>query len=237
MVEILGTTYYTTGQAKILFFILSPVAIFFTIWLVRRLFGKKRPPVLLMFMLVICVLIGLFAVLHWDIYQAGQQITPLCREQAGMHIYKRVTADSVAGSMDPQYWSEYGFSFVEDIDRNGHIRRGSLVNGRSVIEPVNEMASQYLYKVKDEEIKGLNNRYIIYKKTHYIIDRNNKEILGNLIIFSMRPGWADHWLPGVYHAWRCGDNVIQDGNIKYLTLDDLIKATVEPMDNGRSNKY
>ncbi len=221
MITLFGTTYFTAGLALILFcFISSIVLLIFRPFSAKASRERKRA-----FFIVELVLFGL---LHWDIIVAGHQVSKMCREQGGMHIYKTVEADSMAGLFGIKYWSEYGFSYVEDNDSRGNIIRRSMINGEIVKERVDKITSQYIRITKRENVGRLVDKSFIIRITHTVNDRADGAILGELIYFTIDQGWADHWLPGEYTPWKFCNKTTRNGSTVSLGIDELVKNTVIP---------
>ena len=229
MIEILGTTYYTHGYAALLFVLIAVVTLtLFSIFRWRYPKAIQLPKGKLL-ALKATFLVVLFFALHWDIILVGHQVSKLCKEEGGLHVYKTVKADSVAGLYGIKYWSEYGFLYVEDVTTLGGKVRLSMVGGEVVKEPINEFISPYEFKSKSEfNIARYVKKTLIWKDRKFIVDRQTAEVLGEYTCFIIGQGWADQWLPMNYIPWQCGNVKFVDEKKEYLTSSSLVKAVVKP---------
>lgn len=228
MIEIFGTTYYASWIVTTLFCLISLIFAVIIMLVIWRLPKKERSSKkkLLIFVGVFELLI--FGILHWDIIVAGHQVSKMCREQGGMHIYETVEADGMAGMSGIRYWSEYGFSYVEYVDSRGDVIRSTMVNGERVKERVDKITSQYIRITKRENVASLVDKSFLQKITHTVEDRSDGTVLGELIYFTIDQGWADHWVPGEYTPWVCCNKGMRNGRSVFLTLDELVKDVVTP---------
>ena len=225
MIEIFGTTYYTSWIAATLFCFISLI-VFFVFLLLS---AKKRSSIRKLIATFVVLELGIFGIVYWDIIIAGNQVSKMCHEQGGMHIYKTVEADGMAGLFDIQYWSEYGFSYVEYVDSRDEIIRSTLINGKVVKEKVNEISSQYIRQTKRENVARLVDKSFIIKIAHSVVDRSNGDTLGELVYFTIDQGWADHWVPGEYTPWTSCNKEMRNGKNFFFTVDTLVKDVVKPL--------
>ncbi len=105
MIEIFGTTYYTSWIAATLFCFISLI-VFFVFLLIS---ARNRSSIRKLIAIFVALELGIFGVVYWDIIIAGNQVSKMCREQGGMHIYKTVGAEGIAGLPGIIGWSEYSF--------------------------------------------------------------------------------------------------------------------------------
>lgn len=166
----------------------------------------------------------------WDVYAIGVEAKRLCREQAGLHVYRTVAADGLLGWGLGKRETEHGFKFAESGGTLNRKFRDVMKDGKVVSEQVDEFISRYQYKTGD-------NHVVIGKhfarSSDQVIDRQTKEVLGELIVLSIYPGWFDNIaiaLTGTgsgFSPWRCGEEP-PPGRKAALGLYDLIFATIRP---------
>jgi len=224
MIEIFGTTYYTSWIAATLFCFISLI-VFFVLLLVS---AKSRSSKRKLVAIFVVLELGIFGIVYWDIIVAGHQVSNMCHEQGGLHVYNTVEADGMAGIAGIKGWDEYGFSYVEYVDSRGYIIRSTMNNGKIIKERVDRMTSQYIRITKRENVGRLIEKSFIKRISHSVVDRINGDLLGELIYFTIQQGWADHWVPGEYTPWQCGNKELRNGHTFYLTVSTLIKGVVEP---------
>lgn len=166
-------------------------------------------------------------VAYWDVYQISKEARRLCKEEAGLHVYKTVEAESFLGSVvGIENWSKYGFQYVEGLYK-GQKTRVMYKEDKVVYETIPEYTSQYQSLSEEKVIKGS-----FVKTRRVILDRQTGEILGEEIAFKVYPGWLDSRLLGVLgFTWippRCdGDFSPEPGKTTFY-YEDLIKAVIKP---------
>lgn len=226
-----GVNYYTHCSGFIFVFPfvvwLFFAVVLFLSQLAENIFEKAGKPLKWRSVILPAVMIPIsFVVAFWDVYFIGQQATKLCKEQAGLHVYKTVEADGVSGIYNIKYWSEYGFKFIENIDIGNKIRY-TYVGGKSKVELVDKFNSKYA--IVNNNIK-ISNRIFVVKYLSINIETN--EILGDLAYVVVYGGWADmlfYNLTGfTYSPWSCGRGKNIESNSE-LTDFDLVKATIKPV--------
>lgn len=225
--EIFGIRYYTHGFGLI--FVL-PFVIWFFVASVLTLKGLlvehtfKWRGLLLSAFLIVVTLVTVF----WDVYQIGQQATKLCQEQGGLHVYKIAEAEGFIGDTSIEYWSKYGFKYVEYKYASGKLKskkiRFIMKNNKPINLMIEDFKSQYkLVITSDYSNPNITiHRYVI---TNII----NNNVLGEAVKFGIRGGWADMLFFGItgfnYSPWICSE--IIDGHI--LNPGDIVKATLKPI--------
>src|SRR3989338_1034007 len=73
-------------------------------------------------------------VAYWDVYQISKEARRLCKEEAGLHVYKTVEAEGFLGDISIDYWAKYGFEFVESLYRRNK-PRFTLHQGKVIFVP------------------------------------------------------------------------------------------------------
>lgn len=174
-----------------------------------------------------------FIAVNWDVWLVSREANRLCREQGGLHVYKTVEAEGLAGETSIKYWSQYGFTYVD-----GGGKRYTLVGDEEHVEPVPEGQRARYGAGTYENYAPVAPR--IHRSGSHVIDLETGEELGKHVTFSIGRSWADRWLPGLlpmeHTPWICGKWVpeeLQDRYGKTYGVKDLIIATVIPT-NQRS---
>ena len=168
-----------------------------------------------------------FLVGYTDVIYISLKARKLCREEAGLHVYKTVKAEGFLGyATDIKYWSIYGFEYVEGLYK-GQKTRITFQNGEVIKVAIPEYTSNFEYVTNS---KILNDP--IVKNIQIIRNRHTYEILGEIVSFKVYPGWIDSWLVGVLgFTWippRCDDNYpLERGKTTHYS-DDLIKSVIKP---------
>ncbi len=229
MIDILGNTYYTSWIAKILFCVISLIVTGLIIIRFLRQPSRNKPSIMKLLLIIVVSELLIFGALYWDIIIAGNQVSKMCREQGGMHIYKTVAAEGMAGLQGMRGWAEYGFSYVEYVDSRGNVIRSKMFNGEIVKESVDEITSQYIRITKREYVARFIDKSFIKKISHSIVDRSSGDVLGELVYFTIDQGWADRWIPGEYTPWTCGNKEMRNGHTYFLTVSTLVKDVVKPL--------
>ena len=121
-----------------------------------------------------------------EIFYISYKASRLCRTHAGLKVYKTAKADGFRWSENIEFFSKYGFSFVESsggTSDNPIITRHTIENGKPVVTRVKQYASEYEITYKDP--------VILYKYFstfgEMVTNRNTGEILGELTVgFSLQ---------------------------------------------------
>ena len=167
-----------------------------------------------------------------DVVRTGRTAHRLCREQGGVHIYKTVEAEGFLGASSIEYWSKYGFRYVEGGGTRGRKFRATIENGKVVDREVPEYISRYQWKGKENHVPVAP---LIARSSSHVIDRRTGEELGTLVWFSIYPGWVERWLIGAtfgdVRPWICGDR-LDPSKPRYnnhYTYSDLVMAVIKPV--------
>jgi hypothetical protein len=162
-----------------------------------------------------------------DVYLIGRDADRLCREQGGLHVYKTVEAEGFLGSGD-ESWIKYGFEYVETGGIGTKKFRISTREGKVITEEVDEYISSYRLAGQDHEVVNKH----ISKSSHQVISRTSGEILGELVYFSIYPGYFDGIflkLTGSGPAlWHCGNEPPPGSDVLRLGSSDVVRATLIP---------
>ena len=189
-------------------------------WLVLRRFKFG------LILIVIGILwTGAVVAAYWDVYLISKEAERLCREEAGLRVYKTVEAEGFLGDSGIEYWSQYGFRYLEAEFIGGRKFRYTLLDGEVVKEPVEELWSRYEYATDSEVLE-----MPFTRDRKFIRDRQSDEVLGEIVSFAVYPGWIDSRMLGFLgFTWtppRCvGDHPPTAG--KSLSYVILLKAVVK----------
>lgn len=240
MITIFGTTYFTIGAGLVVLVIAAPFLFWFARWLWRP--SVEDEPRRVRLLAVGGTTLGLLALLavglFWDVYLIGQRAKELCQE-TGLVVYRRTTAASFLGDVNIEYWSRYGFHFVE-YRTNGKILRTTLDGEEPRKDWAEAAASQFELSSASVAPRTERTSAVDQQIRHHVarvIDLSNGDILGQLSEYSFRPGWFDRSVISLtgfaFVPWRCGRSI--DGAIALghqgdrLNEHDLVKAVITPL--------
>lgn len=223
--------FYMTGLGVMAYgAIYLPIALFVS-WQVHRRILLRLPKAWLRHVLVFAISGAIVTAPLWDVYAIGQQAERLCKEQAGLHTYKNVEAEGFLGDSAIEYWSKYGFKFVESGGGN-MMSRYTLRDGKPTHERIQEFTSRYQLK-KGDNYMGIGKH--VARSSEVVIDRQNGETLGSLVYFSIYPGWFDSVLIGLtgtgsgFSPWQCGNEPTKGHEALRLGGSDVVLATIRPL--------
>jgi len=180
-----------------------------------------------------------FFVGYTDVIYISLKARKLCREEAGLQVYKIMRTDRVLSPIsEAENWLKYGFKFVESWEKEKKVRL-SFKDGKITKEDIEYFTVKYQGKTF---YKPLNIPIIEQKETLFVFNSairpldeiiSANELLGEIISYSVYPGWLDRRLLGLLgFTWippRCdGDFFPQRGKSTIYT-NDLIKAVIKPM--------
>ncbi len=163
-----------------------------------------------------------------DVFLTGQKASELCKNEAGMHIYKKVKTEGVLGLYSIEDWSEFGLKYVEYEISKGEMFREFIESEKVKKIEIDDYMSEYEVVRKREKVTDK----ITIGKTQ-IVNRSNDDVYSELVIIGIHAGWADMLfinLTGTnYSPWGCGREV-KDQSDFILYPSDLIKASIIPND-------
>ena len=228
--------FYFTGAGWLGYFIYVPVALLVT-GLIYQLLLRRISLLVIRWPVMIIVSIVLITWPLWGALAISYQAEKLCKEQGGLHVYKRVETDGFIGLAGIKKWSEYGFTYIERGGLNNKKYRYAMKNGEEVREEINEYTSRY-QTGSSEGFKKLTNN--IKSTSFYVKDRVDNKVLGELVTIGIYPSSFDlfilHLLPVEYNAWQCGNEapkgkgMYSSAHKKYLySTSDVIESTLIPM--------
>lgn len=160
----------------------------------------------------------------WDVYMISLDASRLCKDQGGLHVYKTVETDGFLGG-SAERWLKYGFSYIEG-GGGKFMSRYTMQEGEIKHQRVEKFISRYSAGTGDNH-KVITSK--ISRLSEAVIDRETQEVLGDLVYFSIHPGWFDSLTLGWAGMilWHCG-NESPDGRGDGLGYGDVVKATLKP---------
>lgn len=164
----------------------------------------------------------------WDVIAISHEAGKLCKAQAGLKVYRTVEAEGFLGGAI-EYWSRYGFSYVES-GGGDKMSRYTMKDGKVVHQRIQEFISRYQSKTGES---GVVIAPHFSRSSDQVVDRQTGEILGELIVLSIYPGWLDNALIGLtgagsgFSPWHCGDDPTPL-RLHGLNSSDVVKAVLKP---------
>ncbi len=224
MIDIAGTTYYYLfGPILVLILLLPLLLIVLAVF--NRLFFRKRFSFWGRFQATVVILVVATVWMHWDVYQIGQQAKKICEEEGGLHVYKTVDVDGFKGAYSIESWSKYGYKYVEAGHKDKKILY-SMEDGKVIEQVVDAFISNYEVAHKSIVI----NKHLKRSRS-FVRDRSSGEVLGELVYFSIYPGWVDSQIWGrigfTFTPWFCGQES-STGVKRRLGSYDVVRATLKP---------
>ena len=230
--DLFGTTVYMTSLGVFLYkYVYLPLMAVLLALLYRLLLRRVRPTAMKWSLLA--MLATTLALLPWwDVYRTGSQVTELCRNEGGLHVYRTVEANGFYGGSSIKYWAKYGFQYVESGKTKNGVSHWTLIDGEEHHKYVPQPTARYQWKGKENHVRIAP---LITRSSYQVIDRKTEEELGNLVWFTIGKGWFDRLamalLPGEANPWICGDGVPRDLQ-KHLGqrygITDLLLETIKP---------
>jgi hypothetical protein len=172
-------------------------------------------------------------------WSAGQH----CQAEGGLQVYRTVTTDGFLGDSSIDYWSAYGFAYVEKlkprIDGAPPVVRYVMEDGQPIWQRHTTLRSRYEYSGLIMQRAG----YQLERRREQVRERKNGEVLGELVSFAIYPGQFDRLvlalLPGLWKPWTCGDRAPAGAGtyspahgMRLYSPKHLIKATLKPLSHG-----
>lgn len=227
MTELFGIRLYISTVAVLAYWLVwVPNALCWS-WIVDR-YGWRR---LLQGRARITATLLLAAVLlslpWWDVVLIGLRAQRLCAERAGLHVFKTVEAEGfLNGRIGP--YAKHDFSFTEDTGIGGKKYRYFMQDDQVQAVEIPDFASRYelqtgaRFQIIEEKFRP---------ESALVVDRQNGEVISELVIVHIYPGWLDSILRWVLDAesppWTCGDEPPSGASPK-LSPYDLVVETIKP---------
>jgi hypothetical protein len=192
------------------------LAVAVLLWRILRLSWKVNTPIVL----------TLLTLPFWDVYMIGRDADRLCNSEAGLHVYKTVRAEGFLGGA-AERWLKYGFNYIEG--GGGKFKsRYTMQDGKVKHHRVDKFMSRYAVGTAD------NHKVVtksISKSSKVVMDRDTKEILGDLVVFNIYPGLFDGILMKFVQSspvvWHCGNEPLA-GRKDGLGYGDVVMAVIKP---------
>lgn len=166
-----------------------------------------------------------------------------CEAESGLHVYRTVRTDGFLGDSSIDYWSDYGFAYVEKLKPRGDggapVVRYVMEDGELTWQRHTTLRSRYEYSGLAMQRAG----YQLERRREQVRERETGEVLGELVSFAIYPGQFDRLvlalLPGAWQPWTCGDRAPAGAGtyspahgMRLYSPKHLIKATLKPLSHG-----
>jgi hypothetical protein len=229
--------FYMTGAGVFGYAVVYlPLAIF-VLWQIYSQLLRQLTQLWLRGVLVFVTSAIVLTVPFWDVIAIGREAERLCKEQAGLHIYKTAEAEGFVGG-GIGYWSKYGFTYTETGGRGEEKFRYTIKDGKEVKEQVPEYISRYQLQVgADVQLIGKH----FSRNSQRVIDRQTNEVLGELLIIKIYPGRFDSIFIGLtgtgsgFKPWLCGYEP-PPGRTEKWSFRDVVIETLKPRKNVEGEK-
>lgn len=171
-----------------------------------------------------------------QVYSISMEAKQLCRAQGGLHVYKAVKAEGFLGGSNIETWSKYGYKYVESGGTLNRKFRETILDAKPTTTEVPEYISRYQYKTGD------NHRVVgkyFSRSSELVIDRQTNEVLGDLVVFGIYPGWLDNLAIGLTGAgsgftpWSCGDEPPAGSEVLRIGIRELVSVTLKPVNSTK----
>lgn len=171
---------------------------------------------------------GAVVIAYGDVFLIAWQAERLCREDAGLKVYRTLHAEGVLGGVSLRDLQDIGIKYVEWRTPMGRpTKRESYENGEYKYERINDFKSQV--ELAWQDLPRSNS--IVESKT-LLKERSSGNVLGEIIAFEFYPGWLDSRLLGLVGlSWappRCDDDYPPRQEKRIYYTNDLIRKTINP---------
>ena len=222
--------FYMTGVGMAGYVIVYvPLALFISFLIAILL---RKLPKFLRWSIPLALAVFLVSAPLLEIFYISYKASRLCRAHAGLKVYKTAQADGFRWDYDIEYFSKYGFSFVESgggTPDNPIITRHTIEDGKPVATRVKQYASEYEITYKDP--------VVLYKyfsmESVMVVNIRTREVLGELIRIDIYPSFIDSLFIGLtgtgsgFSPWHCGEEATPEYP-KGIGINELILATLKP---------
>ena len=211
------------------FFVYVPLTIYLAWFFYRRLF-RGLSVAWLRFGIPLVLLGLMLAAPVWDVYRIGQESKRLCREQAGLHVFKTVEAEGLAVGPDIDHWSRDGFRYTESYGRKNKKFRYAMVREKVHEREIAEFSVRYGF-IGGESHTALGRHHA--RTIDRVGDIQTHEVLGEFVRIKTYPGWLDSTFIRItgtgsgFKPWLCGKEP-PPGRAHDLSVTDLVLATIKP---------
>ena len=222
--------FYMTGVGMAGYVIVYvPLALFISFLIAILL---RKLPKFLRWSIPLALAVFLVSAPLLEIFYISYKASRLCRAHAGLKVYKTAQADGFRWSHDIEFYSKYGFSFVESgggTPDNPIITRHTIEDGKPVVTQVKQYASEYEITYKDP--------VVLYKyfsmESVMVVNIRTREVLGELIRIDIYPSFIDSLFIGLtgtgsgFSPWHCGEEATPEYPNR-VSYKELILATLKP---------
>jgi hypothetical protein len=222
--------FYMTGVGMAGYVIIYvPLALFISFLIAILL---RKLPKFLRWSIPLALAVFLISAPLLEIFYISYKASRLCRAHAGLKVYKTAQADGFRWDYDIEYFSKYGFSFVESgggTPDNPIITRHTIEDGKPVATRVKQYASEYERKYKDP--------VVLYKyfsmESIMVVSIQTGEVYGELVRIDIYPSFIDSFFIGLtgtgsgFSPWHCGEEATPEYP-KGIDINELILATLKP---------
>lgn len=222
--------FYMTGVGMAGYMIVYvPLALFISFLIAILL---RKLPKFLRWSIPLALAVFLISAPLLEIFYISYKASRLCRAHAGLKVYKTAQADGFRWSHDIEFYSKYGFSFVESgggTPDNPIIFRYTFENGKPVRTQVKRYVSEYEIKYKSHVVI---HKYFSMSSV-MVVNIRTREVLGELVNLSIYPSFIDSLFIGLtgtgsgFSPWHCGEEATPEYP-KGIGIIELILATLKP---------
>ena len=222
--------FYMTGVGMAGYVIVYvPLALFISFLIAILL---RKLPKFLRWSIPLALAVFLISAPLLEIFYISYKASRLCRAHAGLKVYKTAQADGFRWSHDIEFYSKYGFSFVESgggTPDNPIIFRYTFENGKPVRTQVKRYVSEYEIKYKSHVVI---HKYFSMSSV-MVVNIRTREVLGELVNLSIYPSFIDSLFIGLtgtgsgFSPWHCGEEATPEYP-KGIGIIELILATLKP---------
>ena len=222
--------FYMTGVGMAGYVIVYvPLALFISFLIAVLL---RKLPKFLRWSIPLALAVFLISAPLLEIFYISYKASRLCRAHAGLKVYKTAQADGFRWSHDIEFYSKYGFSFVESsggTPDNPIIFRYTFENGKPVRTQVKRYVSEYEIKYKSHVVI---HKYFSMSSV-MVVNIRTREVLGELVNLSIYPSFIDSLFIGLtgtgsgFSPWHCGEEATPEYP-KGIGIIELILATLKP---------
>ena len=222
--------FYMTGVGMAGYVIIYvPLALFISFLIAILL---RKLPKFLRWSIPLALAVFLVSAPLLEIFYISYKASRLCRAHAGLKVYKTAQADGFRWSHDIEFYSKYGFSFVESgggTPDNPIIFRYTFENGKPVRTQVKRYVTEYEIKYKSHVVI---HKYFSMSSV-MVVNIRTREVLGELVNLSIYPSFIDSLFIGLtgtgsgFSPWHCGEEATPEYP-KGIGIIELILATLKP---------
>lgn len=224
--------FYMTGVGMAGYAIVYVPLVLFISFLVAVFLFLRKLPKFLRWSIPLALAVFLVSAPLLEIFYISYKASRLCRAHAGLKVYKTAQADGFRWSHNIEYFSKYGFSFVESsggTPNNPVIFRYTIEDGKPVATRVKQYASEYEITYKDP--------VVLYKyfsmESVMVVNIRTREMLGELVRIDIYPSFIDSLFIGLtgtgsgFSPWHCGKEATPEYP-RGIGITELTFATLKP---------